>query len=100
MAAVLLIEDGDVTAHEAAPGFARRGRAVDRADNGPGIALGGQDTVFQWLHRADRSRDTVGNGLGPALVRAIADLHGSTTKVLSSGPSCTVRLTAPAGARA
>ena len=50
---------------------------LEIGDDGPGIAPGLRDRVFERFFRADASRGTPGNGLGLALVRAIADLHGA-----------------------
>jgi len=69
---------------------------IEVADNGPGIVPGEREAVFQRFHRADRSRGTDGNGLGLALVRAIAELHGFTISVADVTSGCTMRLTAPA----
>ncbi len=71
---------------------------IEVADNGPGIALEERKAVFQRFHRADPSRGTDGNGLGLALVRAIADLHGMTVEIADAAPGCIVRLIAPASA--
>ena len=68
---------------------------IEVADHGPGIAPGEREAVFQRFHRADRSRGTEGNGLGLALVRAIAELHGFTIAVADAAPGCIMRLTAP-----
>ena len=73
---------------------------IEVADNGPGIAPEERDVVFQRFHRGDRSRGTASNGLGLALVRAIAELHGFAVAVADAAPGCIVRLTAPAAARA
>jgi len=72
---------------------------IEVADNGPGIAPGEREAVFQRFHRADRSRGTDGNGLGLALVRAIADLHGLAISVADAAPGCIMRLTASAAKR-
>ena len=73
---------------------------IEVADNGPGIAPEERDVVFQRFHRGDRSRGTAGNGLGLALGRAIAELHGCAVAVADAAPGCIGRLTAPAAARA
>lgn len=73
---------------------------IEVADNGPGIAPGEREAVFQRFHRADRSRGAEGNGLGLALVRAIVELHGFSLGVADAAPGCIMRLTAPAASRA
>jgi two-component system OmpR family sensor kinase len=56
-------------------------------DDGPGIPVEERDRVFERFHRTDpgRSRAAGGAGLGLAIVRAIAEAHGGTVRVLSSG---------------
>jgi signal transduction histidine kinase len=50
-------------------------------DNGPGVPEAERNRVFDRFYRLDRSRTTAGSGLGLALVRAIATLHGLTIRV-------------------
>ncbi|MEP6827151.1 MAG: HAMP domain-containing sensor histidine kinase [Aestuariivirga sp.] len=45
------------------------------ADNGPGIPMDQRDKVQERFYRLEQSRTTSGNGLGLALVAAIASLH-------------------------
>ncbi|TXM71229.1 HAMP domain-containing protein [Methylobacterium sp. WL12] len=49
---------------------------VSVEDTGPGIAAGERAHVFKRFYRAERARQTEGNGLGLGLVAAIAKLHG------------------------
>ena len=51
------------------------------ADNGPGIPGTEHEKVFDRFYRLDRSRSTAGSGLGLALVKAIASLHGLTIRL-------------------
>lgn len=46
------------------------------ADTGPGIPAEQRGRVFEHFYRLDSSRTSAGNGLGLALVSAIATLHG------------------------
>ena len=48
------------------------------ADNGPGVPADEREKVQQRFARLDASRTTEGTGLGLALVRAVARLHGGT----------------------
>lgn len=48
-----------------------------RRRDGPGIPEQGRTKVFRRFYRLDASRSTPGNGLGLALVAAVADLHGA-----------------------
>ena len=50
-------------------------------DDGPGIAAGERERVFDRFHRGDAARvagDSHGSGLGLAIVRRIAERHGAT----------------------
>ena len=62
------------------------GKAVLRvADDGPGIAPEDQDKVWQRFWQADPSRgEDGGSGLGLAMVKEIAQLHGGTVGLESS----------------
>lgn len=55
-------------------------------DEGPGIPVKERENVLQPLHKGEATRQGEGFGLGLALVRAIADLHGADLS-LSDGPS-------------
>ena len=67
------------------------------ADTGPGIPADCRESIFQPFFRVDksRSREMGGVGLGLALVREIAVLHGGSVTVESSsenGTTCVVTL--------
>jgi signal transduction histidine kinase len=64
-----------------APGF-----EIDVADNGPGIPEAERGKVFDRFYRLDHSRSTAGSGLGLALVKAIAGLHGLTIELIDRKP--------------
>lgn len=72
-------------AHIALVNVERRIR-LEIGDDGPGIPPTLRERVFERFFRADASRSTAGNGLGLALVRAIADLHEGRIEVLSDRP--------------
>ena len=63
----------------------RRTIVVTVADNGPGIPGDEQDKIFEKFYRAQTAAEqkVVGNGLGLALAREIATLHGGDIKVES-----------------
>ncbi|MBL0901182.1 MAG: hypothetical protein IBJ17_21125, partial [Reyranella sp.] len=62
------------------------------ADDGPGIPATEHDKVFDRFYRLDRSRSTAGSGLGLAMVRAIAGLHGLSIRLEDANPGLRVIL--------
>ena len=62
------------------------GFQIEAADNGPGIPEAERGKVFDRFYRLDRSRSTAGSGLGLALVKAIAGLHGLTIELTDRKP--------------
>jgi signal transduction histidine kinase len=72
---------------------AAAGQAVlSVADNGPGIPAAEHDAVLRRFYRLERSRTTPGSGLGLALVKAIADLHGASVSLADNGPGLRVSI--------
>jgi signal transduction histidine kinase len=63
---------------------------IEVADDGPGIPEAERDKVFDRFYRLDRSRTTAGSGLGLALVKAIAALHGLTLRLEDRQPGLAV----------
>jgi signal transduction histidine kinase len=51
---------------------------------GRGIPKAERGKVFQRFYRLDASRSTSGNGLGLALVTAVADLHGANIQLFDN----------------
>ena len=70
------------------------GPVLSVSDTGPGIPTGEQDRVTQRFHRIEASRQLPGNGLGLALVAAIARLHRLDFRI-GGEPGCVATL-APA----
>ena len=65
-------------------------------DNGSGIASEHLPRVFDRFYRADSSRSSDGAGLGLALVKSIAELHGGSATIQSQpGQGTTVKLMFP-----
>lgn len=62
-------------------------------DNGPGIPQAERALVLRRLYRLERSRTTPGNGLGLALVAAVADLHDAELELSDAAPGLAVILT-------
>lgn len=76
------------------------GVVIAVADNGPGIPDDDKPHVFDRLYRVEKSRTTPGNGLGLALVKAVADLHGATIELADNEPGTVVSITIPFALRA
>jgi len=75
-----------------------QGAEIVVTDTGCGIAAEHLPRVFDRFYRVDPSRSTEGTGLGLALVKTIADLHGGTVAVASEvgrGTSITLKLPRP-----
>jgi signal transduction histidine kinase len=68
------------------------GFEAEVSDNGPGIPETERDKVFDRFYRLDRSRTTSGSGLGLALVKAIATLHGLSLRLEDRKPGLAVVL--------
>lgn len=65
------------------------------ADTGPGIPESEREKVFRRLYRLEKSRTTSGSGLGLALVKAIAELHGAVITLTSNSPGLVVHIAFP-----
>ena len=63
---------------------------IELADNGPGIPETERAKVFDRFYRLDRSRSTAGSGLGLAMVKAIAGLHGLSIRLEDRTPGLSV----------
>lgn len=61
-------------------------------DNGPGIADNELPKVTQRFYRLDHSRNLPGNGLGLAIVSAIAALHNGALQLQSAQPGLIARI--------
>ncbi len=72
------------------------------ADTGPGIPAPEREKVFRRYYRLEASRTTPGSGLGLALVKAVAELHGASVELSDNNPGLrvTVRFPAPAAPQA
>jgi signal transduction histidine kinase len=65
---------------------------VEVADQGPGIAEGLRDAVFERFRKAAPA--SPGAGLGLAIVRQVARAHGGEVRV-RPGPGCRVEISLP-----
>jgi len=68
----------------------RPGPVLEVSDDGPGIPVEERERVLRRFYRLDRSRGTPGNGLGLALVAAVAKLHGAAPVLSDAGPGLRV----------
>jgi signal transduction histidine kinase len=59
-------------------------------DTGPGIPASERENVFRRFYRLEESRTTQGSGLGLALVKAVADLHGASVELSDNHPGLRV----------
>jgi len=59
-------------------------------DSGSGIPQEEREKVFRRFYRLETSRTTPGNGLGLALVKAVADLHGASIDLGDNHPGLRV----------
>ncbi len=65
-------------------------------DNGMGIPEEDMPHIFDRFYRSDRSRSTLGNGLGLSYAKSIATAHGGDIQIQSQpGNSTSVRVTLP-----
>ena len=71
------------------------GVAVDVVDDGPGVAPGQEEAVFERFHRGDTARSTRGTGLGLSIARTIAERHGGTLSLVGGPPGAHFRLVLP-----
>jgi len=71
------------------------GAALTVADDGPGIPAAERERVFRRFHRLDAARSSPGTGLGLALAKAIADLHGMSIDLSDNAPGLRVTVAVP-----
>ena len=68
---------------------------VSISDNGPGIPAEMHDRALQRFVRMDTSRSQPGNGLGLALVKAVAEQHGAMLILDDNSPGLRINLSFP-----
>ncbi|MFN8112293.1 MAG: HAMP domain-containing sensor histidine kinase [Solirubrobacterales bacterium] len=72
---------------------------IEVSDEGPGFPPEFASTAFDRFTRAESGRTTPGTGLGLAIVAAIAEAHGGTAAIESSGAGATVTISLPPAVR-
>lgn len=70
------------------------------ADDGSGVPPADRERIFERFTRLDeaRSRDAGGAGLGLAIVRDVARMHGGDVRVSDNGPGAVFTVTVPEAA--
>lgn len=71
------------------------GAAVTVADDGAGVPAAERERVFRRFHRLDAARSSPGTGLGLALAKAVADLHGMGIALLDNAPGLRAAVSVP-----
>jgi signal transduction histidine kinase len=66
------------------------GVRLEVSDDGPGVPAADRELIFRRFYRSARSQGTPGAGLGLALVKAIADLHGARLSIADNAPGLSV----------
>ncbi len=66
--------------------MSQTGPVLRVVDTGPGIDPNDQERIFRRFFRGEKSRNSPGNGLGLALVKAIAEVHGASIHVSDNSP--------------
>ncbi|HEX9890394.1 MAG TPA: ATP-binding protein [Nitriliruptorales bacterium] len=71
---------------------------IDVADEGPGVPVDDRQLIFQLFSQRDptSTRARGGLGIGLAVARSTARLHGGDLELIEDAPSTTFRLTLPA----
>ena len=70
--------------------------SVSIADTGPGIHAADRERVLARFARLDQARSKPGNGLGLALVRAVADQHDGQLTLADNAPGLVITVELPA----
>ncbi|MCC7284198.1 MAG: HAMP domain-containing protein [Acetobacteraceae bacterium] len=68
---------------------------IEVADDGPGVSEADRARLATPFLRLEESRNTQGHGLGLALVRAVAELHGGRLEFSDAAPGLVARISLP-----
>ena len=71
--------------------------SVDVSDDGPGIAEGQHELIFDKFTRGERESAKPGVGLGLSICRAIIEAHGGTIRAIPNTGGAVFRFTLPLG---
>jgi signal transduction histidine kinase len=69
--------------------------AIVVRDDGPGVPAAELPRLTERFYRTDSSRNRPGNGLGLAIVAAIAKLHGGTLQLVNANPGLCASIRLP-----
>jgi signal transduction histidine kinase len=72
------------------------GAAIVVRDDGPGVPQAELPRLTERFYRMDRARKQAGNGLGLAIVAAIAKLHGGSLHIVNATPGLRAAIHLPA----
>jgi signal transduction histidine kinase len=72
------------------------GACIIVRDNGPGVPSSELPRLTERFYRVDRARHQPGNGLGLAIVAAIATLHGGVLQLTNADPGLRASIRLPA----
>jgi signal transduction histidine kinase len=72
-----------------------QGVVISVRDNGPGIPINELQRVTERFYRLDQARSLPGNGLGLAIVAAIAQLHGGQLRLEDGNPGLRASILLP-----
>lgn len=64
-------------------------------DHGPGVDEMALPKLFDRFYRGDEARTAGGSGIGLALVRAVADIHGGQVSAFNANPGLSVKIELP-----
>ncbi|MDP9108524.1 MAG: DUF4118 domain-containing protein, partial [Pseudomonadota bacterium] len=68
---------------------------LDVSDDGPGIAAGQEEIIFDKFTRGERESAKPGVGLGLSICRAIVEAHGGTIRALATAQGALFRVALP-----
>ena len=70
---------------------------IDVSDDGPGIAAGQHEHIFEKFSRGERESAKPGVGLGLSICRAIVEAHGGAIRAIPATSGALFRFTLPLG---
>ena len=68
---------------------------ISVSDQGEGVSDEDKNKIFDRFYRAEKSRNSAGNGLGLSLVAAIIELHAGQIELSDNNPGLRVKVSLP-----